>query len=110
MQIAKTPLIYWYSWGVKIINTSEAVIRLPYTLGHFTECGPLGLGQYNGQGYCGPHTACVSSFSMLANGVIRRDLSRLMYDLQRLIAMCATLLHKAVDRRNIVCSLEGWFL
>ena len=28
-------------------------------LGHYTDHGPMGLGQYNslGEGYCGPHTA-----------------------------------------------------
>ena len=29
-------------------------------LGHHTDCGPMGLGQYNSlEEYCGPHTASV---------------------------------------------------
>ena len=46
----------WYSWVVKIRNTSEAQYSVQNTLlGHH---GPMGLGQYNSIGeYCGPHTA-----------------------------------------------------
>ena len=47
-----------YSWVVKIRNTSEAVLRSQYSLGHQTDSIPMGLGQYNSLGeYCGPHTA-----------------------------------------------------
>ena len=54
----KITLTYWYSWVVKIRNTSEAALGPQYTLGHHTDCGPMGLGQYNSLGeYCGPHTA-----------------------------------------------------
>ena len=50
---------YKYSWVVKIRNTSEAVYSGHKTpLGHHTDRGPMGLGQYNSLGeYCGPHTA-----------------------------------------------------
>ena len=45
-----------YSWVVKIRNTSEA--GLVTLLGHHTDRGPMGLGQYDGLGeYCDHHTA-----------------------------------------------------
>ena len=44
----------WYSWVVKIRNTSEAVLKYP--IGLYTDCGPMG--QYNSMDeYCNPHTA-----------------------------------------------------
>ena len=44
----------WYSWVVKIRNTSGH--NTP--LGYYTDRGPMGLGQYNSLGeYCGPYTA-----------------------------------------------------
>ena len=45
-----------YSLVVKKRNTSEEVQNT--MLGHHTDCGPKGLGQYNSLGeYCDPHTA-----------------------------------------------------
>ena len=38
---------YWYSWVVKIRNTSEAVHNTPILLGHHTNRGPMGLGLYD---------------------------------------------------------------
>ena len=44
------------SWVVKIRNTSEAVVRSQHSLGHHTNHGPTGLGQYDSLGeYCGSH-------------------------------------------------------
>ena len=39
-----------YSWVVKIRNTSEAVIGLNTPLGHYTDSGPTGVGQYDSLG------------------------------------------------------------
>ena len=65
-----------YSWIVKIRNTSEAVLGPQYTLGHHTDHGPVGLGQYDSLGeYCDPHTA--SSVFRAAYWVI---ISRLYID------------------------------
>ena len=37
-------------------------------LGHYTDCGPMGLGQFNSLGeYCGPHTA---SSVLLMYGIV----------------------------------------
>ena len=50
----KNTLKYWYSWVVKIRNTSEATIH-PLAI---KLTGPMGLGKYNSlEEYCGPHTA-----------------------------------------------------
>ena len=50
-----------YSWVVKVKNTSGH--NTP--IGHHTDCGPMGLGQYNSlEEYCNPHTAS-SVFLML---------------------------------------------
>ena len=38
VQIEKKPLKYWFSRAVYSDNTP---------LGHYTDCGPMGLGQYN---------------------------------------------------------------
>ena len=44
-------------WVVKIRNTSE-YLGHNTPLGHPTDRGPVGLGQYDSLGeYCGPHTA-----------------------------------------------------
>ena len=46
------------SWVAKIRNTPEAVFRPSTPLGHYTDPGPMGAGQYNSLGeYCVPHTA-----------------------------------------------------
>ena len=37
-------------WVVNIRNTSEAVLGPQYSLGHHTDLGPVGLGQYNSLG------------------------------------------------------------
>ena len=39
-----------YSWVVKIRNTSEAVLRPQYTLGHYADRGPMCIGQYSSLG------------------------------------------------------------
>ena len=36
-------------------------------LGHRTDWGPLGLGQYCQGAYCGPHTACLRGVSYIDN-------------------------------------------
>ena len=54
----KKTLKYWYSWVVKIRNTSEAVLRPQYSPWPLYCLHPMGLGQYDSLGeYCGPHTA-----------------------------------------------------
>ena len=54
----KNTIKKWYSWEVKIGNTSEAYSGHNTPLGHYTDRGLMGLGQYNSLGkYCGPHTA-----------------------------------------------------
>ena len=54
MKLLHHNYIDMYSWVVKIRNTSEAVFRPQYD----TDCGPMGLGQYDSlMEYCGPHTA-----------------------------------------------------
>ena len=54
----RNTLKYWYSWIVQIRNTSRQYSGHNTPLGHYTDCSPMGLGQYNGLGeYCSPHTA-----------------------------------------------------
>ena len=65
--------------GSKIRNTSEAVIRPQYPLGHHTDGGPMGLGQCNSLGeYCGPHTASsvfpVSKFDTATQSFLKIDM------------------------------------
>ena len=54
-----TAAYHEYSWVVKIRNTSGQYSGHNTPLGHHTDCGPRGLGQYDGPvgKDCGPHTA-----------------------------------------------------
>ena len=59
-----------YSWVIEIRNTSEAVLRSQYTLGHYNDCSPMGRGQYNGLGEdCDPHIASSVFLILLFNGI-----------------------------------------
>ena len=64
---------------VKTRNTSEAVLRPQYIpLSHHTDCGPMGLGQYNSLGeYCGPHTA-LSVFLILVHILAHIEMTHFM--------------------------------
>ena len=56
-----------YCRVVKIRNTSRQYSGHNIPLGHHTDRGPMGLGQYDGLGeYCGPHTASSVFLILLA--------------------------------------------
>ena len=61
VQIGEKTLTYWYSWVVKATIHPLAIILTTghnTPLGHYTDHGPMGLGQYNSHvEYCDPQTA-----------------------------------------------------
>ena len=74
-------------WVVKIRNTSEAVLRPQYSAWHYTDCGPVGLGQYNSLGkYCDPHTASSMFLILIQSPVLRGHVDILIIWLQPIYA------------------------